>query len=174
MTRKEVIIAIDPDIDKSGLAVLLPREKQLSVYDFTLPEMVEFFREIKSIYEKEGITYVIIVEASYLIQANWHLEWNDSKRKAAAKGKQVGRNHEIGRQIVEFCKYLDLPYEEKKPLSKCWAGKDGKITAEELEMLLDGTGIKPLTTRTNQEKRDAALLALDRSGLPLRMGKKQR
>jgi hypothetical protein len=41
-------------------------------------------------------------------------------------------------------------------------------------MLLDGMGIQPLKTRTNPEKRDAALLALDRSGLPLRMGKKQR
>ena len=75
---------------------------------------------------------------------------------------------------MEFCKYYDMPYEEKKPLTKCWAGKDGKISAEELEMLLDGMGIQPLKTRTNQEKRDAALLALDRSGLPLRMGKKQR
>lgn len=174
MTRKDIIIAIDPDIDKSGLAVLAPQERLLTVYDFTLPEMVEFFREIRKIYAEQGLSYVIVVEASYLIHANWHLDWNDSKNRAAAKGKQVGRNHEIGRQIVEFCKYYDMPYEEKKPLTKCWAGKDGKISAEELEMLLDGMGIQPLKTRTNQEKRDAALLALDRSGLPLRMGKKQR
>ena len=126
------------------------------------------------IYEAENISYVVVVEASYLIQANWHLQWNDTKNKAAAKGKQVGRNHEIGRQIVAFCKHLGLPYEEKKPLVKCWSGKDGKITADELNQLLEGMGFQPITTRTNPEKRDAALLALDRSGLPLRTATKQR
>ena len=174
MRTPEIIIAIDPDIDKSGLAVLAPKEKQIVLYDLTLPQMVDFFRECKKIYEAENVSYVVVVEASYLIQANWHLQWDDTKNKAAAKGKQVGRNHEIGRQIVEFCKHLGLPYEEKRPLKKCWAGKDGKITADELNQLLEGTGFQPITTKTNQEKRDAALLALDYSNLPLRMARKQR
>jgi hypothetical protein len=174
MTKKDIIIGIDPDIDKSGLAVLAPKERQIALYDLTLPQMVDFFRECKKIYDKEGISYVVVVEASYLIQANWHLQWDDSKNKAAAKGKQVGRNHEIGRQIVEFCKHMKMPYEEKLPLKKCWAGKDGKITIKELNLLLEGTGFHPIVTQTNQEKRDAALLALDRSGLPLRMARKQR
>ena len=169
MTKKDIIIGIDPDIDKSGLAVLAPNEKQIVVYDLTLPQMVDFFRECKETYEANGTSYVVVVEASYLIQANWHLQWNDSKNKAAAKGKQVGRNHEIGRQIVEFCKHMHIPYEEKKPLVKCWSGKDGKITQDELNLLLGGMGIKAISGKTNQEKRDAALLALDRSGLPLRM-----
>lgn len=174
MTKKDIIIGIDPDIDKSGLAVLAPKERQIALYDLTLPQMVDFFRECKKIYDEENVSYVVVVEASHLIQANWHLEWNDSKNKAAAKGKQVGRNHEIGRQIVEFCKHLGLPYEEKIPLKKCWAGKDGKITIDELNQLLEGTGFQPITGKTNQEKRDAALLALDHSNLPLRMARKQR
>ena len=94
--------------------------------------------------------------------------------RAAAKGKQVGRNHEIGKQIVEFCKYLDIPYEEKNPLVKCWAGKDGKITSVELRQLIEGMGITASIKQNNQEKRDAALLALDRSNLPLIMKRKQR
>lgn len=174
MTKKDIIIGIDPDIDKSGLAVLAPKERQIVLYDLTLPQMVDFFRECKKIYDEEGISYVVVVEASYLIQANWHLQWNDSINKAAAKGKQVGRNHEIARQIIAFCKHLGLPYEEKLPLTKCWAGKDGKITADELNQLLEGTGFEPILVKTNPEKRDAALLALDRSGLPLRMARKQR
>lgn len=171
--RPDVIIAIDPDIDGSGVAVVEPAERMMVLHQLTLPELVDFFRESKCMYEKLGATYVVVVEASYLISANWHLDWKDSQRKAAAKGKQVGRNHEIGRQIVEFCKHLSIPYEEKLPLTKCWAGKDGKITKEELNQLLDGMGFARLSGATNQEKRDAALLALDRSGLPLIM-KKQR
>lgn len=174
MMKRRVIIGIDPDVDKSGLAVVSLPEREIALYDFTLPQMVDFFREMKANCDSEDVSYVVIVEASYLIQTNWHLSWNDSKSRAAAKGKQVGRNHEIGRQIVAFCKHLHIPYEEKRPLTKCWSGKDGKITADELNLLLEGTGFAPITSKTNQEKRDAALLALDYSNLPMRMARKQR
>ena len=174
MKVPDIIIAIDPDIGKSGLAHLNTRTKTLVLYDFTLPQMVNFFRDRKKIYDEEQMSYVVVVEASYLISANWHLDWQDSRNRAAAKGKQVGRNHEIGRQIVEFCKYLDIPYEEKRPLTKCWAGKDGKITSEELRQLVEGMGITASYKQINQEKRDAALLALDRSGFPLIMKRRQR
>lgn len=174
MKKPDIILAIDPDIDGSGLAVLFVENKLLFLQALSLPELVEFFREAKKIYDKDKKTYVVVVEASYLMSANWHLSWDDSRNRAAAKGRQVGRNHEIGRQIVEFCKFLDIPYEEKLPLTKCWAGKDGKITQEELNQLLEGMGFPIIKGRTNQEKRDAALLALDRSGLPLIMKPKKK
>lgn len=174
MMKKDIIIAIDPDVDASGVAVVAVREKVLQMHNYTLPQLVDYLKDAKALYDVNSVSYVVVIEASYLIPTNWHLEWKDSQKRAAAKGKQVGRNHEIGRQIVEFCKHLHIPYEEKKPLVKCWNGKDGKITNEELDMLLDGMGFAPVKGQTNPEKRDAALLALDRSGLPLRMGKKQR
>lgn len=169
MKSPDIIIAIDPDVDGSGVAVLAKDARSLSLHQFTLPMLIDFFKDASANYKKQGLSYVIVVEASYLISTNWHLDYKDSQKRAAAKGKQVGRNHEIGRQIVEFCKHLDLPYEEKLPLAKSWAGKDGKITSEELKMLIDGTGLHPVKCRTNKELRDAALLALDRSGLPLIM-----
>lgn len=46
-----------------------------------------------------------------------------------------------------------------------WQGKDGKITAEELQHI---TGYD---RRTNQDARDAALLAWVYGGLPLKMCK---
>lgn len=172
--KKDVIIAIDPDVDGSGVAVLVPHTKTLLLQNLSLPMLIDFFRLSKDSYDKAHLSYVVVVEASYLVSANWHLDYRDTKNRAAAKGRRVGRNHEIGRQIVEFCKHLDMPYEEKLPLTKCWAGKDGKITAEELGQLLDGMGIPAIKGRTNQEERDAALIALDRSGLPLIMKKRQR
>lgn len=177
MQKKDIIIAIDPDIDGSGLAMVWPKQTKFELHQFTLPALVDFLKECKEAYDGRNLSYVVVVEASYLISSNWHLDHNDTQRRAAAKGKQVGRNHEIGRQIVEFCKYLDIPYEEKIPLKKCWAGKDGKITHEELQMLLEGMGFPPIKGTTNPEKRDALLIALDRSGLPLIMApakKKQR
>jgi hypothetical protein len=53
--------------------------------------------------------------------------------------------------------------EEVKPLKKCWKGRDGKITHEELARF---TG---LMGHTNQDGRDAALLAWVRAGLPIRL-----
>lgn len=169
MQKKDIIIAIDPDIDGSGLAMVWPKQTKFELHQFTLPVLVDFLKDCKKAYDRNNLSYVVVVEASYLISANWHLDHNDSQRRAAAKGKQVGRNHEIGRQIVEFCKYLDIPYEEKIPLKKCWAGRDGKITTEEINLLLDGMGFQHMKGQSNQEKRDALLIALDRSGLPLIM-----
>lgn len=174
MTNRDIIIAIDPDIDGSGVAVFYMSTKLFQAGNMILPKLVDFLKDKKGWCEGEGFSLVVVIEASYLVSANWHLSWDDSKNRAAAKGRQVGRNHEIGRQIAEFCKYLEIPYEEKLPLKKCWSGKDGKISHAELMLLIEGMGLPAWTGRTNQEMRDAMLLALDRSGLPLRMGKKQR
>lgn len=52
---------------------------------------------------------------------------------------------------------------EHLPLFKCWKGKDRKITDEEIKCFM------PIKGRTNQESRDAALLAWVFSGLPIRV-----
>lgn len=169
MTKTDIIIAIDPDIDGSGVAVFYMSTKLFQTGNMTLPKLVDFLKDKKGWCEGEGFSLIVVIEASYLVSASWHLSWDDSRNRAAAKGRQVGRNHEIGRQIAEFCKYLDIPYEEKLPLKKCWAGKDGKISHDELMQLMKGMDLPAWTGRTNQEIRDAMLLALDRSGLPLRM-----
>lgn len=174
MQKKDIIIAIDPDIDGSGVASFFPEVRSYVMDIMTLPVLVDYLKFKKQDLDKRGFSFVVVVEASYLVATNWHLSWDDSKNRAAAKGRQVGRNHEIGRQIIEFCKHLDIPYEEKLPLKKCWAGKDGKITHEELNQLFEGMGIPVCKGKTNQEKRDAMLLALDRSGLPLRFTPKKK
>lgn len=173
MNKEKVIVGIDPDVDGSGVAVVVVDTRKAAIYQYGLPALVEKLLEIKNAAEGKGLPMVVVVEASYLISTNWHLDWEDSQRRAAAKGRQVGRNHEIGRQIVEFCKYYAIPCEEKLPLIKSWAGKDGKITHDELNMLLEGMGFETFK-QSNQEKRDAALLALDRSGLPLIMAPKKK
>lgn len=174
MQKKDIIIAIDPDIDGSGVATVWPKQRKFSIDQMLLPVLVDYLKECRDAYDRANLSYVVVVEASYLVSANWHLEHSDSQRRAAAKGRQVGRNHEIGRQIVEFCKHLSIPYEEKLPLVKCWAGKDGKITHGEINGLLEGMGFQKIKGTSNKEKRDALLLALDRSGLPLIMTPKKK
>jgi len=107
---------------------------------------------------------VVVVEASWMIQANWHVNKFDRRNRAAAKGYDVGRNHQVGMLIVEMCKVNGIPVVEHIPLRKCWSGKDRKITHEEL------TQFCPVDkTRTNQEMRDAVLLAWAFADFPIRL-----
>jgi hypothetical protein len=78
------------------------------------------------------------------------------------KGTAIGRNHEIGRKIIEMCEYHGIDVIPVRPLRKIWKGVGGKITQDELEQI---TGI---TGRTNQDGRDAALLAWVFAELPIR------
>ena len=82
--------------------------------------------------------------------------------------KNVGANHETGRKIVEMLVHWGIEHEVIHPLKKCWKGRDGKITLAELNSLLRGMGIREMG-RCNQDVRDAVLIALTCSGLPMRM-----
>lgn len=157
------IIAIDPDISKSGVAILKPSTRQLEVSNLTFPQIVDYLNYAKSVRDKENETLIVVVEASWLIKWNWHLSSWERKQRAASKGYDVGRNHETGKKIVEMCQHLEIEVLEHYPLRKCWKGKDGKITHEELSSF---TG---LTGRTNQDARDAVLLAWSFANLPIRL-----
>lgn len=163
MKRYDNIIAIDPDVSRSGVALLKPATGLLEVSNLTFPQVIDYLQQANR--NKGAETLIVLIEASWLIQGNWHLSSWERRQRAASKGYDVGRNHETGRKIVEMCRHLGVEVLEHAPLRKCWRGKDGKITHEELASF---TGI---TGRTNQDARDAALLAWVFSGLPIRVGR---
>ena len=111
---------------------------------------------------------MVVIEAGWLNKSNWHLHRGFSIAKAAEVGRATGRNHQTGILIAEMCDYLGVPYVLRKPLRKVWQGKDGKITAKELSVF---TGLRG---RTNQEGRDAALLAWCEAGLPIKISPSQK
>jgi hypothetical protein len=104
----------------------------------------------------------VVVEASWHKTHNWHLSRRDSAGIAARKGYDEGRNHEAGRKIVETLRYYGIEVIEKEPLRKIWQGTDRKITHTEITAI---TGWDK--KRSNQEERDAMLLAWDYSNLPI-------
>lgn len=161
-SRPEIVIGIDPDVRKSGLAYLDVTTKEVQVISNSFPQLLEYLQNIAGNYTLSG-RVVVVVEASWLISTNWHTKREDSVRTAARKGKDAGRCHEVGRKIVECARYYGLEVVEKLPLKKIWKGKDGKITDEEIKAFIRIEG------RTNQEERDAALLAWEHAGLPIRI-----
>jgi hypothetical protein len=160
-TNADIIIGIDPDVNKSGVARLEGNRVELSSLSF--PMLIDFLMRLKGAELNGGPRAVIVVEASWKISHNWHAHRGDSKGTVARKGNDAGRCHEVGRKIVECARYYGLDVVEKLPLKKIWKGKDGKITHDEIKAFM------PISGRTNQEERDAALLAWDYAGLPIRI-----
>ena len=161
MTRH--IIAIDPDVTKSGVAFLHLPSRELHCEALAFPDLIDDLHAIKQATDALGEPLVVIVEAGWLNRSNWHTKARENARTAAAKGRDAGRNHEVGRKIIEMARHMGIETVEQHPLQKCWQGADRKITAPEL------AAITGYTRRTSQDMRDAALLAWVYAGLPVRL-----
>jgi len=169
---KDIIIAIDPDIERDGVATLLPISKSISVSAHTFGKTINYLQaqSIKAL--SEGKSLIVVIEAGWLNKGNFHLRASDSRAVIAAKGVAQGRNHQRGIDISEFCEANHIPYRLQPPLRKCWKGHDRKITQEEIERFmgkLRTTNKNGCTAMPNQEMRDAALLAWVEANLPIRL-----
>lgn len=168
MTKHQNIIGVDPDVDKSGVAFLHVPTRKLEATSLSFPDLLDYLQTAKTKSELSGESVIVVVEASWLISHHWHSKKGDNQRVTARKGNSAGRNHEVGRKIVEMCEHYGLEVIEQRPLRKCWKGRDGKITADELNYILINGGSLPIK-RSNQEGRDAVLLAWNYAGLPIRV-----
>ena len=153
------VIAIDPDKVKSGVACLKPSTRQMELSNFSFPMLLEYLQYAKRKSEELNESLVVVVEAGWMnAKSCFHAAQGKQAEKIA---KDVGANHETGRKIIEMCEHYGINVVAKAPLAKCWKGKDKKITHDELASF---TGIMG---RTNQDARDAGLLAWVYAGLPI-------
>jgi len=162
--KYDMIIGIDPDVDKSGVAELILKKRLLEAKTLAFPELLDYLQARKKMAEKGNYSLIVVIEASWLISHNWHKGNMDNYRTAAAKGNSAGRNHEVGRKIVEMCRHYGIEVVEQRPLRKCWKGSGGKITQEELNSILSKRNMMPLK-RSNQEVRDSVLISLLHGGI---------
>jgi len=146
---QNLVIGIDPDVSKSGVACINKKTKTFELKTLTFFELFEYL-ELHKEFIKE-----VRIEASWLIKkTNWH---NDKKGTGVASriGSKTGANHETGRKIVEMCIHKAIPFIQVMPLKKHWKGTEGKITHKEIERLIPN-----FPKKSNQEQRDAMLLIL--------------
>lgn len=148
---KAIVIGIDPDCEASGIGYITNNVATCEVLPF--PELIDKLLSFK------GEDVKIFIEGGWLISANWHIKRGHNRHQAGAIGNAVGRNHETGRKICEMLDHHNMQYFVRKPLLKKWQGQDGKITHKELAEYLRSGGVELLKKRTNQEERDALLLA---------------
>lgn len=135
----KILIGIDPDVDKSGFAMLQGAQLKLDNLTF-----FQLFEEL-SFYKEREIKPLVYVECGALNKSNWHSKASKSDKWNSNIGAALGRNFEVANKIVEMCIFLNIPYEKIQP-------KRSKITNDYFKSI---TGI---STRTNQEQRDALML----------------
>ncbi len=160
MTDHDIIIGIDPDVEASGVATLIRRTKKIDATTMKLPALVDYLRRVRY----PTLTIAVVVEASWTTAHNFHSLPSDSKAVAAKKGYHVGRNHQIGIDIADIARHFSLDVRLQPPLRKIWTGKNRKITHEEICAITGYTA-----KRSNQEERDAMLLAWTSANLPIRI-----
>ena len=163
MKRNGFLVGIDPDVSKSGFALLDCEAREFTqVEALTFPAVIDRFAELAAS-KVDGKDIVVVMEDSDLA-TNWHYNSRDSKAVCAAKGRSVGLCHATARHLKECAENFGLEVVMMKPLRKFWKGRDGKITHEEAVYFMRG-----LSKQTNQESRDAALLAWAYADFPIRV-----
>lgn len=175
--KPRIIIGIDPDIEASGIGIVTidaDGKVTTSIGRHPLPGLVERLVHFKAGQDADARLGEpvpdtrIFIEAGWLNQGNWHVNPSDNKQIAAAKGRAAGRNHQIGIDLSDFLIYHRISHDLVRPLQKCWKGKDRKITHAELDAIVRWVNREGLPRkRSNQEERDALLIAWVQSGLPI-------
>lgn len=149
MKKDFIRIGIDPDIDKSGVAMLVRspfgKPKIMALDTMTFFKLTQFIKSNNSGAITCNDDIVVCIEAGWLNKvSNYHSAIN--KQVAGRIGKNVGENHAVGKLIELFCKENNIPYKLIKPCSSKWdADLFKKITG--------------YVGRTNSEMRDAVRAA---------------
>jgi hypothetical protein len=139
MIKEKIIIGIDPDVEKSGVAVKCKTFIKLSNLSFfQLFDLLNAYKETRKNIE-------VYVECGYLNGSNWHKKINQSASINAKIGERTGANFEVAKKICEMCEYLKIEHVKIKPTRS-------KVNAEFFKQ------ITKIETRTNQEQRDAYML----------------
>lgn len=144
----DILIGIDPDVNKSGVAIKYKDEVSVGTMSFF--QLFEYLAKFK------GYKVLVRIDAGWLNKpANFRKmikddktgEWvpmpDSIKERIASK---VGRNEQVGKLIGEMCEYLRLEVQLVKPEKQKWSP----------ELFKGATGIET----NNQEEIDAGRLVL--------------
>lgn len=133
-----MIIGIDPDLEKSGLAVLDQNTQRIEYSCLSFVALTDFIKA------KKYLIKCVYLEAGWLnAKSSWHGENNLTV--ASRVGKNVGENHATGKILQQVIEHEGVKVILARPRSK-------KLNADQFKNLTK------IETRTNQETRDAIML----------------
>lgn len=146
MKAPDYYIGIDPDVHASGVAIWQTSVKQFT--ELSCEDLFDICLTLSSMHAEYSI--VVRLEAGWLLNKSNFSDRNVNGTRGANEriAKNVGANHEIGRQIEKYCIKHGIPYQLVKPLG--YSSYDHKTFCAYTKW--------PLTTRTNSETRVAGML----------------
>lgn len=139
MAEAEIIIGIDPDVDKSGLAYYIKPQEKLLLHQFDLQDL---FETVLDVHKLRAGKVLVRLEAGHKVKKTW-------QRRTIGVAKDIGRNNEIGSQIEKFLIKNNIRFELVPPFG-------GSKVNHETFCKITGWDIKK---KTNPETRVAGLLA---------------
>jgi hypothetical protein len=140
MKEKDLIIGIDPDLERSGVAAWNASGKSLDLRTLSFFQLYDFLQA------HADRILLVRVEAGWLNRkSNFHSRAGQTKPAGESIARNVGENHAAGKLICQMCVYLELHCEEVQPQAH-------KLNRDSFRAV---TGYRE---RTNQETRDAAML----------------
>lgn len=145
--KNEFIIGIDPDANKSGVAIV--QKKRLWLHNMTFFELFDYLTAHK------GFIETVVVEAGFLNKPNWSV-FKRNKGELSVKLKianDIGRNQGTAQKIVEMLDYLKINYSIVKPTKT-------KLSNVDFQLVAAQRGYYGFDKRTNEEQRDAAGLII--------------
>lgn len=176
-----IIIGIDPDTDRlkgSGWASINLETREVRLERLTIPQITrllqEWETEVQEGYLDTAYTYRFVLENVWESSHNRHLTGQKSPQAIAKTGYNLGRCAMVGENLKDLIQEYGFPILCPKPLMKCWKGTDRKITHLELLDICDKHRLilpenKRKVNQTNQEERDALLLAIEFMATPLKL-----
>lgn len=143
---KQIIIGIDPDVEKSGVALVEDGNIEI-LLNLNLWDLFDLLKEFKECKTDDNLT--VVIEAGWIDKNG--KEAKNKSYHGGGKGSSydVGRNSEIGRQIAKFCKENGINYVLRQPRGY------SSLNADYFKSITKYEG------RTNSETRVAAMFALD-------------
>lgn len=151
---KRLVIGIDPDVDKSGVACVNKETGTRDLFTAGFWDVVGFINQFRDHIR------VVVIEAGYLNpKSNFRdreqisdamksdnpvAALKSAKRTGEKIAEKVGRNHQIGKLLVEYCERENIPFMAIQPIGH-------KITSTRLFKQMYGI----TTKKADQEIRDA-------------------
>lgn len=174
--QRTILIGIDPDTKASGWACIDLSDRTVHLETLTFMDILailtEWRREVDDHYLDEAYSYRFVVEDIWRVAHNWHVSPRDNRQTISKKGYHIGRCSMVGQLIYEAIGAHFFPRIAQPPLRKVWRGADGKITHPELLELCEKHDLilpPSKQKQTNQEERDALLLALHHIATPIKL-----
>ena len=145
------LVAIDPDLNKSGVAVWNTKTRE-----WIIAKTVSIEHILSELADLPPTETTVYLEAGYLIKkANLR---GGNYRSAQAKARNVGENHATGKLICKLLKAAGYTVNEFKPLGKgAFKTLEGRWTDTGRRYVEKESG---LSHRMNDDVRDAIFTVL--------------